>query len=101
MAPYLYSQTNAWTEGTSDHWSDPVGRAVYADSPNVQVLVGLAGVAAAAFSLLRRRAWLCTLLAALDMTVVFVLNLAFDLPVKQLSDVMTLGGSILLIPNVL
>lgn len=69
-------------------------------SPGVQVLAGLAEVAAAAFLLFRRTAWLGALLAAVDMTVVFVLNLTFDVPVKQLSGIMALAGIILLIPNV-
>ncbi|WP_226829596.1 hypothetical protein [Brevibacterium aurantiacum] len=69
-------------------------------SPGVQALAGLAEVAAAAFLLFRRTAWLGALLAAVDMTVVFVLNLTFDVPVKQLSGIMALAGIILLIPNV-
>lgn len=68
-------------------------------SPSVQVLAGLAEVAAAAFLLFRRTAWLGALLAALDMTVVFLLNLNFDVPVKQFSGIMALAGLILLVPN--
>ncbi|HCG55768.1 MAG: hypothetical protein L0H74_14595 [Brachybacterium sp.] len=68
-------------------------------SPTVQVLAGLAQVAAAAFLLFRRTAWLGALLAAIDLTVVFLLNLTFDVPVKQLSGIMAVAGIILLIPT--
>lgn len=68
-------------------------------SPSIQILAGLAEVAAAAFLLFRRTAWLGALLAALDMGIVFLLNLTFDVPVKQLAGIMALAGIILLIPN--
>lgn len=68
-------------------------------SPSVQALAGLAEVAAAAFLLFRRTAWLGALLAAIDLSVVFLLNLTFDVPVKQLSGIMAVAGIILLIPN--
>ncbi|WP_226831725.1 DoxX family protein [Brevibacterium sp. FME17] len=68
-------------------------------SPSIQILAGLAEVAAAAFLLFRRTAWLGALLAALNMGIVFLLNLTFDVPVKQLSGIMALAGVILLIPN--
>ncbi|RAG62074.1 DoxX family protein, partial [Burkholderia multivorans] len=65
-------------------------------SPTVQLLAGLAEVAAAVLLLFRRTAWLGALLAAIDMSVVFLLNLTFDVPVKQLSGLMALVGLILL-----
>ncbi|GAA1538733.1 DoxX family protein [Brevibacterium picturae] len=68
-------------------------------SPALQILAGAAEVAAAAFLLFRRTAWLGALLAALDMAVVFLLNLTFDVPVKHLSGIMALAGIILLLPN--
>lgn len=69
-------------------------------SPTVQFLAGLAEVAAAVLLLFRRTAWLGALLAAIDMSVVFLLNLTFDVPVKQLSGLMALVGLILLLPNI-
>ncbi|WP_425341697.1 DoxX family protein [Brevibacterium casei] len=69
-------------------------------SPTVQLLAGLAEVAAAVLLLFRRTAWLGALLAAIDMSVVFLLNLTFDVPVKQLSGLMALVGLILLLPNI-
>lgn len=69
-------------------------------SPTVQFLAGLAELLAVILLLFRRTAWLGALIAALDMSVVFLLNLTFDVPVKQLSGAMALVGLILLIPNV-
>ena len=68
-------------------------------SPTVQLLAGLAELLAVILLLFRRTAWLGALIAALDMGVVFLLNLTFDVPVKQLSGAMTLVALILLIPN--
>lgn len=48
-------------------------------SPTVQFLAGLAEVVAAVLLLFGRTAWLGALLAAIDMSVVFLLNLTFDL----------------------
>ena len=68
-------------------------------SPTVQVLAGLAEVLAAVLLLFRRTVWLGALLAAVDMSVVFLLNLTFDVPVKQLSGIMAVAGIVLLAPN--
>lgn len=68
-------------------------------SPSIQIMAGLAEVTAAAFLLFRRTAWLGALLAAFDMGIVFLLNLTFDVPVKQLAGFMAVVGIILLIPN--
>ena len=69
-------------------------------SPTVQFLAGLAEVIAAVLLLFGRTAWLGALLAVIDMSVVFLLNLTFDVPVKQLSGLMALVGLILLLPNI-
>ena len=69
-------------------------------SPTVQFLAGLAELIAVILLLFHRTAWLGALIAALDMSVVFLLNLTFDVPVKQLSGAMALAGLVLLIPNV-
>lgn len=69
-------------------------------SPTVQLLAGIAEVTAGVLLLVRRTVWLGALLAAIDMSVVFLLNLTFDVPVKQLSGLMMLAGLILLIPNI-
>jgi uncharacterized membrane protein YphA (DoxX/SURF4 family) len=69
-------------------------------SPEVQFLAGLAEVAAAALLLFRRTVWLGATLAAVDMAVVFVLNLTFDVPVKQLSGIMVVVAVVLLAPNI-
>lgn len=67
-------------------------------SPVVQGLAGAAEVLAALLLLLRRTAWLGALLAVADMAVVFLLNMAFDVPVKQLSGLMCLAGLVVLLP---
>lgn len=67
-------------------------------SPPVQILAGAAEVAAAALLLLRRTAGLGALLGLIDMAIVFGLNLAFDVPVKQLSLAMALGCLLVLTP---
>lgn len=69
-------------------------------SPTVQALAGAAELVAVILLLFRRTSWLGALIAAMDMSIVFLLNLTFDVPVKQLSGVMALAGLILLIPNV-
>lgn len=69
-------------------------------SPTVQFLAGLAELIAVILLLFRRSVWLGALIAAVDMSVVFLLNLTFDVPVKQLSGAMAVVGLLLLIPNV-
>ncbi|WP_240689545.1 DoxX family protein [Brevibacterium sp. S111] len=69
-------------------------------SPTVQLLAGLAELIAVILLLFRRTAWLGALIAVLDMSIVFLLNLTFDVPVKQLSGAMAVAGIILLVPNV-
>jgi hypothetical protein len=69
-------------------------------SPTVQALAGVAELLAVVLLLFRRTAWLGALVATVDMSIVFLLNLTFDVPVKQLSGGMALVGLILLIPNV-
>jgi hypothetical protein len=69
-------------------------------SPTVQMLAGLAELVAVILLLFRRTAWLGALIAFMDMSIVFLLNLTFDVPVKQLSGAMALAGLILLIPNI-
>ncbi|WP_166969861.1 DoxX family protein [Brevibacterium atlanticum] len=68
-------------------------------SPTVQGLAGAAELIAVILLLFRRTAWLGALIAAMDMSIVFLLNLTFDVPVKQLSGAMALAGLILLVPN--
>ena len=68
-------------------------------SPVVQFLAGAAEVTAAILLLFRRTVWLGATLAVVDMSVVFLLNLTFYVPVKQLAGMMALAGLILLIPN--
>ena len=67
-------------------------------SPTVRIPAGLAEVAAALL-LFRRTAWLGAFLGAADMAIVFLLNLTFDVPVKQLSGIMALTGIVILVPN--
>lgn len=68
-------------------------------SPTVQLLAGLAELIAVILLVFRRTAWLGALIACLDMSIVFLLNLTFDVPVKQLSGAMVVMGFILLLPN--
>ncbi|GAB3711342.1 hypothetical protein [Mariniluteicoccus flavus] len=67
-------------------------------SPAVQVIAGAAEVAAAGLLLWRRTALVGALLGAADMAVVFGFNLAYDVPVKQLSLMLTLGCVIIALP---
>lgn len=67
-------------------------------SPVVQILAGSAEVVAAALLLFRRTAWLGGLLAAADMAIVFLLNMTFDVPVKQLALAMTVAGLVVAAP---
>ncbi|WP_295690097.1 DoxX family protein, partial [uncultured Brevibacterium sp.] len=67
-------------------------------SPVVQCLAGVAEVLAAALLLFRRTEWLGALLAVADMAVVFLLNMAYDVPVKQVAGVVGVVGIIILLP---
>lgn len=67
-------------------------------SPEVQFVAGLAEVTAGALLLWRRTALLGALLGALDMWIVFGMNLYFDVPVKQLTLALALGCTVLLLP---
>ncbi len=65
-----------------------------------QVLSGVAEVLAAALLLWRRTAGVGAAIAAFDMFFVFLLNLAYDVPVKQLSLVLAIGATVAAIPYV-
>lgn len=67
-------------------------------APVVQCLAGVAEVLAAALLLFRRTVWLGALLAVADMAVVFLLNMAYDVPVKQLAGIMGVAGIVILLP---
>lgn len=67
-------------------------------SPLFQVLAGLAEVGAALALLWRRTALIGALLAIADMAFVVVLNLGYDVPVKQLSTALLVMGAIVLLP---
>ena len=69
-------------------------------SAPVQIAAGVAEVLACLLLVWRRTAWLGALLGALDMAVVFALNLFFDVPVKQLALALFVGFLLLLIPDV-
>lgn len=69
-------------------------------SPAFQVLSGLAEVVAAALLLFRRTAGIGGLLGAAAMGFVFMLNLFFDVPVKQLSLALTVGCLVVALPYV-
>lgn len=67
-------------------------------SPLFQILAGVAEVGAGLALLWRRTAMLGALIAIADMALVLVLNLGYDVPVKQLSAVLLGVGMIVLIP---
>lgn len=67
-------------------------------SPLFQVLAGLAEVGAALALLWRRTALIGALLAIADMAFVVVLNLGYDVPVKQLSTALLVMGVVVLLP---
>lgn len=67
-------------------------------SPVVQMLAGAAEVLAATLLLFRRTAWIGGLLAAADMAVVLLLNMTFDVPVKQLALALGVSGVIVAMP---
>ncbi|GAB3623688.1 hypothetical protein GCM10027418_17720 [Mariniluteicoccus endophyticus] len=67
-------------------------------SPAVQFLAGAAEVLAGTLMMWRRTAGIGALLGALDMGIVFGMNLAYDVPVKQLSLALTVGCVVVLLP---
>ncbi|OYO25134.1 hypothetical protein CGZ93_01365 [Enemella dayhoffiae] len=67
-------------------------------SPVVQFIAGAAEVLAGSLLLFRRTAGVGAVLGAVDLAVVFGLNLTFDVPVKELSGLLTLGCVIVAIP---
>ncbi|MCG7310455.1 hypothetical protein [Brachybacterium sp. ACRRE] len=67
-------------------------------SPLFQVLAGVAEAGAGIALLWRRTAPLGALIAIADMALVLVLNLGYDVPVKQLSAMLLVVGIVVLIP---
>lgn len=67
-------------------------------SPLFQVLSGCAEVLGAALLLWRRTAWLGALVGMFDMGFVFILNLAYDVPVKQLSLGLAIASGLIALP---
>lgn len=67
-------------------------------SPLFQILAGVAEAGAGLALLWRRTAMLGALIAVADMALVLVLNLGFDVPVKQLSGLLLVVGLLVLIP---
>lgn len=65
-----------------------------------QILSGVAEVLAASLLLWRRTAGVGAAVAAFDMYFVFLLNMAYDVPVKQLSLLLAVGATIAAIPYV-
>lgn len=68
-------------------------------APTVQFLSGLVEVLAAVLLIWRRTAWLGGLLGAGAMGVVFLLNMAYDVPVKQLALVMAIAALLVALPD--
>lgn len=67
-------------------------------SPLFQVLSGCAEVLAGALLLWRRTAWLGALVGMFDMGFVFILNMAYDVPVKQLSLGLAIASGLIALP---
>ncbi len=67
-------------------------------SPVVEIGAGVMEVLAAFLLLWGRTAWLGGLLAAVDMAVVFLLNMTHDVPVKQLSLALLVAGVVVAAP---
>lgn len=68
-------------------------------APVVQFLSGLVEVLAAVLLIWRRTAWLGGLLGAAALGVVFLLNMAYGVPVKQLSLALTVMGLLVALPE--
>ena len=67
-------------------------------SPTFQLLSGLAEVGAGLLLLWRRTTAIGALIGVADMVFVFVLNMAYDVPVKVLSALIALGCAVILVP---
>lgn len=67
-------------------------------SPLFQVLSGCAEVLGGALLLWRRTVWLGALVGMFDMGFVFILNLAYDVPVKQLSLGLAIASGLIALP---
>lgn len=68
-------------------------------APTVQFLSGLVEVTAAVLLIWRRTAWLGGLLGAGAMGVVFLLNMAYDVPVKQLALALAIAALLVAVPE--
>lgn len=68
-------------------------------APVFQFLAGLVEVLAGALLIWRRTAWLGGLVGAGAMSAVFLLNLLYDVPVKQLALAMAIGCVLVLLPD--
>lgn len=69
-------------------------------SPVLEIGAGALEVLAALLLLWRRTAWLGGLLAAVEMAVVFTLNMTHDVPVKTLSLALTVAGLMVAGPEI-
>ena len=65
----------------------------------VQALAGFAELLAAVLLIWRRTAWIGGLVGFVSMGVVFLLNMTFDVPVKQLALTMTIGFALVALPE--
>ncbi|TCK26637.1 hypothetical protein [Pseudonocardia endophytica] len=68
-------------------------------SPAVQVLAGITELLAGVLLIWRRTAWIGGVLGSVALGVVFLLNMTFDVPVKQLSLALAVGFALVALPE--
>jgi len=109
MIPYSWSKLNLTQMGRLDYSAalttvgekSPMGLlwTFMAYSPVVQFLAGLAELVVALLLVFRRTAWLGGLLGTAALGTVFLLNMTFDVPVKQPALLLTIGFLLVAVPE--
>ena len=109
MQAYIWSKLNLTQMGRMDYADalttvgekSPMGLlwTFMAYSPVVQFLAGLAELVVVLLLVFRRTAWLGGLLGTVALGTVFLLNMTFDVPVKQPALALTIGFALVALPE--
>ncbi|BBG05273.1 MULTISPECIES: hypothetical protein [Pseudonocardia] len=109
MIPYAWSKLNLTQMGQLDYSAalttigekSPMGLlwTFMAYSPLIQFLAGLAELVVMLLLVFRRTAWLGGVLGTAALGTVFLLNMTFDVPVKQPALILTIGFLLVAVPE--
>lgn len=109
MQPYVWSKLTLTQMGRADYSEalvmtgekSPMGLlwGFMAYSPVIQFLAGFAELVVVLLLVFRRTAWIGGLLGTVALGTVFLLNMTYDVPVKQLALALTVGFALVAAPE--